>query len=260
MILYVNSDIAPIHVPQFHDACHLPKKMKVFLKWLLEREGGVEKEERDLFQNMGQWLDPAPLLPPTRTMVMVMNRQVRLQAMSNTDAVLLARLRRPMRQMEMCVNWVEARGLEFPREAEVYLIPLFQKWINVAKKKEVMLWEPGNEVLRAKYLKNPLLPNNMTILFWNVRGMGRPSFKPNLRLLINQHHPSIIILVETRVPKHTTETIIQNLGFDSWHIVEPRGFAGGIVLLWHANDIKFQVMGESAQGVHGVVEGIAQEI
>lgn len=254
MILYVNSDIAPIHVPQFHDACHLPKKMKVFLKWLLEREGGVEKEERDLFQNMGQWLDPAPLLPPTRTMVMVMNRQVRLQAMSNTDAVLLARLRRPMRQMEMCVNWVEARGLEFPREAEVYLIPLFQKWINVAKKKEVMLWEPGNEVLRAKYLKNPLLPNNMTILFWNVRGMGRPSFKPNLRLLINQHHPSIIILVETRVPKHTTETIIQNLGFDSWHIVEPRGFAGGIVLLWHANDIKLQVMGESAQGVHGVVE------
>lgn len=90
IFLYVNSDIAPMHVPQIQDACHLPKPLLLFLRWLLNKEGGVEKDERDLFQNMGQWLDPNPILPPTRTMIIMTNTPARLQAMSNTDALLLA--------------------------------------------------------------------------------------------------------------------------------------------------------------------------
>lgn len=36
--------------------------------------------------------------------------------------------------------------------------------------------------------------------------------------------------------------------------MEPRGFAGGIILLWNSANLVFHAVGGSAQGVHGVVE------
>ncbi|XP_019107211.1 uncharacterized protein LOC109136048 [Beta vulgaris subsp. vulgaris] len=94
----------------------------------------------------------------------------------------------------------------------------------------------------------------MTILFWNVRGIGRPSFLPNFRLLMHHHTPSMVVLVETWVTREKTASIVSNLGMDSWHLVEPLGFVGGILLLWNSHVIDFQVLGEGAQGVHGVME------
>lgn len=41
---------------------------------------------------------------------------------------------------------------------------------------------------------------------------------------------------------------------DAWHLVEPIGFTGGILLLWKSDIVDFQVIGEGAQGVHGVME------
>ena len=191
---------------------------------------------------------------------MVMSRTVRLQIMSNTDGVLLARARKPMRQMGVTTTCAEARGIKFPREAKVLLRPHLQTIINIDNGEEVLLWEPDQEEALVKFLNKPLLPTNMTILFWNVRGIGRPSFKPNLRLLVNQHHPKIVILAEARVSRETTNTILENVGFDSCHVVELRGFAGGIILHWNSNIMNFHYIGENSQGVHGVVEACSTNL
>lgn len=46
---------------------------------------------------------------------------------------------------------------------------------------------------------------------------------------------------------------------DSWYLVEPLGFTGGILLLWNSFVIKFQVVGEGAQGLHEVMEVRSQK-
>lgn len=73
-------------------------------------------------------------------------------------------------------------------------------------------------------------------------------------MLISQHHLEMIILVETRVCRQTIIKIIKTVGFNSWHIVEPRVFAGGLVLLWNATILKLHTIGGNAQGVHRLVE------
>ncbi|XP_010671048.3 uncharacterized protein LOC104887955 [Beta vulgaris subsp. vulgaris] len=104
------------------------------------------------------------------------------------------------------------------------------------------------------------LYKGMNMLFWNVRGIARPSFKPNFRLLVQQHHPSLVILVETWVGREKTAEIIRDCGFDSWYLVDPVGFVGGILLLWKSHVMDFQVVGHGAQGVYGVTEAVAHEI
>ncbi|XP_057250947.1 uncharacterized protein LOC130591564 [Beta vulgaris subsp. vulgaris] len=109
-------------------------------------------------------------------------------------------------------------------------------------------------------LDKPTLYKGMNMLFWNVRGIARPSFKPNFRLLVQQHHPSLVILVETWVGREKTAEIIRDCGFDSWYLVDPVGFVGGILLLWKSHVMDFQVVGHGAQGVYGVTEAVAHEI
>ncbi|XP_048498136.1 uncharacterized protein LOC125496658 [Beta vulgaris subsp. vulgaris] len=94
----------------------------------------------------------------------------------------------------------------------------------------------------------------MLVLLWNVRGISRPSFVSNFRLLMHHHTPSPVVLVETWVSRERTAVILQGLGMDSWFLLDPVGFAGGILLLWNSHVIDFQKIREGAQGVHGVLE------
>ena len=73
-------------------------------------------------------------------------------------------------------------------------------------------------------LNKTLLHKGMTVLFWNVRGLARPCFKPNFRLLMQQHYPSLVVLAETWAGREKTDEIVGDLGFDSWHLLEPDGF------------------------------------
>ena len=65
MLMYHHDacDFLPPHMPQFQTASHLPPIVLIFIKWLLQKKVKVEMEERALLQNLGPWLDPAPLLP-----------------------------------------------------------------------------------------------------------------------------------------------------------------------------------------------------
>ena len=254
MIMYANSEIMIPHVPQFQMVAHLPPVMKIFLEWFLRREVLVETEDRDLLQNLGSWLDPAPLLPMVRTVMLLELMPFRVHAMSNTNALVLVKLQRPLKQLGMNVSWEEGRGRKNPRETEMMLWPHRRMWTCPKSGVEVDPWGVGNEEVLRRIIQTPNMFKNMTILFWNVRGIGRPSFLPNFRLLMQQHTPSMVVLVETWVSREKTTTIVSSMGMDSWHLVEPLGFVGGILLLWNSYVIDFQPLGEGAQGVHGVME------
>ena len=114
MIMYANSEFRPAHLPQIRDAAHLPQEMRIFLEWFMKKEVEVESEERDIMQNLGPWLDPTPLLPLIRIVALVRNSQVTLQAYNNTNAVFVARLARPQKQLSITGLWEEVKGPRNP--------------------------------------------------------------------------------------------------------------------------------------------------
>lgn len=80
----------PPHMPQIQVATHLPKLMKIFIYWVLEKKVRVEMEDQNLMQYLGPWLDPTLLLSLIRLVVLVKSMSVRLREMRNIDAVLVA--------------------------------------------------------------------------------------------------------------------------------------------------------------------------
>ncbi|KAL7253115.1 hypothetical protein ACSBR1_007602 [Camellia fascicularis] len=62
------------------------------------------------------------------------------------------------------------------------------------------------------------LPNfpkssSMKLLVWNCRGVGNKVFKRNLREIISNHKPSIVVLMETKVQLSSMRLFFNKLGF-----------------------------------------------
>lgn len=110
-------------------------------------------------------------------------------------------------------------------------------------------WEARD---RLQY--QPQVPRYMTTLSWNIRGLTRPSFKNNFLHLVSIHNPDVVILTETRVGMENSLDIMRKLPFDSHEIVEPVGFAGGIVVLWNSSNVVFNTISKGSQSVHGFVQ------
>ena len=75
----------------------------------------------------------------------------------------------------------------------------------------------------------------MSIVSWNVRGLGNPCAFRALRMLIKQHSPKILFLMETRLTADKITTIKNSLGFAGGFEVPRRGLGGGLMLFWSAD-------------------------
>ena len=115
-------------------------------------------------------------------------------------------------------------------------------------------WKVNETGVITALKRKPHLPYNMTMMYWNARGLARSSFKPNLLHLIAHNKPDILVLVETKVSRSHTADIVGSLPYDSWFLVEPVGFAGGILILWDPARVSLHVINSNAQGVHALVE------
>ncbi|KAI3890016.1 hypothetical protein MKX03_025757, partial [Papaver bracteatum] len=76
-------------------------------------------------------------------------------------------------------------------------------------------------------------------------GISRPSFVRVMKKLIKRHNPSIVALMETRVLEDSVSEIVSKLGFSHSIIVDPKGFSGGLCLLWNDNEIDIQATNSS---------------
>ncbi|KAF7803956.1 reverse transcriptase [Senna tora] len=92
------------------------------------------------------------------------------------------------------------------------------------------------------------------VLAWNVRGACNGDFKRVFWELANRNKPNIVVLTETRVGRNRAQNIMNSLGFDSTHRVDPMGYTGGIWILWDSRDINLSIRGSTFQEVHALAE------
>lgn len=89
---------------------------------------------------------------------------------------------------------------------------------------------------------NPSPPpfSAMKILSWNCRGLGHPNVFMVLKNLIKLHNQSCVFLCERKGGKKRLEMICRKLGCHNYDIVEAKGKAGGLCLIW-SEDINLVV-------------------
>lgn len=83
------------------------------------------------------------------------------------------------------------------------------------------------------------MPMGFKVLAWNVRVIARPGFKKNIKQLVKDHDPEIIIITESRVPEERTRNICEYLPYNSMEILEPIGFTGGVTVLRNSGVCSF---------------------
>ncbi|KAF7820958.1 reverse transcriptase [Senna tora] len=94
----------------------------------------------------------------------------------------------------------------------------------------------------------------LTILIWNARGAASAEFRRVIHDLKTRHKPHVLFISETRVGGTRVEQIINSLGFDCFHKVDPMGYAGGMWLLWDTDSVRANVYGHAFQEIHATLQ------
>ena len=72
----------------------------------------------------------------------------------------------------------------------------------------------------------------MRILDWNCRGICNASTVRALKAQIKGTRPNILFLSETKAKVGRMESVKSSLKFDHFMVVEAKGKAGGLCMLW----------------------------
>ena len=94
----------------------------------------------------------------------------------------------------------------------------------------------------------------MNVLLWNCRGALNADFKRRIFEMAINHHPSIMVITETRVGGDRAAKIIEDLPFDGSIVTETIGYAGGLWLLWKTDDVDVMLLSSTEQEIHATVK------
>ena len=109
------------------------------------------------------------------------------------------------------------------------------------------------EVLMDEFIK-------MNILMWNCRGALNPDFKRRVFEMVVNHHPSIMVITETRVGGSRAEKIIEGLPFDGFITTKTIGYVGGLWILWRSEDADVKLLSATKQKIHATVKVCASNL
>ena len=87
---------------------------------------------------------------------------------------------------------------------------------------------------KVKVLMGQLV--QMNILMWNCKGALNPNFMRWIFEMVVNHHPSIMVITETKVGGKRAKRIIEGLPFDGFLTTETIGHASGLWILWKKED------------------------
>lgn len=135
--------------------------------------------------------------------------------------------------------------------------PTIHRNASATPKKQVglvNLWDQEQTGTIQALRHKPYLPNNMSTLYWNARGLARSTFKSNFLHLISHNMPDLVILAEIKTYRNHTVNIFGTLPFDSWFLVDPVGYAGDILMTWNSNWVNVHIIHHTAQGIHALVK------
>lgn len=74
------------------------------------------------------------------------------------------------------------------------------------------------------------------VICWICRGASK-EFAYEMREIIREHKPKIIILIEPRISGEFADRVCRRLGKKTWIRVEAVGFSGGIWVMWEEDEI-----------------------
>lgn len=94
----------------------------------------------------------------------------------------------------------------------------------------------------------------INIIIWNFRGALKPSFQNLVRELVQNHNPTIFMVMETRVGGDRAQEIIDRLPFDGAICIDTIGYAGGLWVLWNSDRVDISPMVNTKQEIHIVVK------
>ena len=94
----------------------------------------------------------------------------------------------------------------------------------------------------------------MNILLWNCRGTLNVDFKRRIFEMTINHHPSIMVVMETRVGGDRATRIIEDLPFDGSIAIDTTDYAGGLWLLWKKEDVDVKLLSATEQEIHAFVK------
>lgn len=72
---------------------------------------------------------------------------------------------------------------------------------------------------------------------WNCRGAGNRDFLCEMKELLKEHRPSIMVLLEPRISGDIEDEVCRKLGKKRWLRLEAAGFSGGIWVMWEDEEI-----------------------
>lgn len=90
----------------------------------------------------------------------------------------------------------------------------------------------------------------MTVLLWNIQGVGTNEFVPHLKTLLHIHNPDIVILLETKAGEDKARQDMKQLGFCGYKVAPLVGRKGGIWMIWKTNVQLINFMGPSNRYFH----------
>ncbi|KAH7847203.1 hypothetical protein Vadar_023207 [Vaccinium darrowii] len=132
--------------------------------------------------------------------------------------------------------------------AESFNQPGFAAPLHIVKLNPENLIEPKPEVVHPEVVMfqrgmiqsppNPQ-PLPMKILMWNCRGAASPHFRRHFNDLVRDHHPTFVIIAETRIAGSRAKDLSESLGFNHSFVVDSVGFSGGLWLLWNDDVFRY---------------------
>lgn len=83
-------------------------------------------------------------------------------------------------------------------------------------------------------------------MYWNFRGAGSGEFACEMKEIMREHIPHVIILLEPRTSGDTTDTIYKKLGkkkwMKKWIRSEAAGFSGNVFVMWDDVQISLKLV------------------
>ncbi|KNA03556.1 hypothetical protein SOVF_208000, partial [Spinacia oleracea] len=250
MMLSNQGDLHPAHLPDIADMAFLPEHVRALFYWEMAKL--AEKNSSNVVpEAFAVFMDPPPVLPRNLEVILMEYSDITIQTISWSNVVKMVRVQRRQTQIQLHVRWEYEGALELGRPIKMCLEPrhcfLFDP--VQGRDRDYMMEGGGLEPFGR-----PPTPFNMSVLYWNARGIARSSFSRNISLLIQQHQPYMIVISELRVSRANTEVIVCKLPYDEWMMVDPIGLSGGIVVLWRSRFVSFEPIRTSTQGIHGIIQ------
>ena len=94
----------------------------------------------------------------------------------------------------------------------------------------------------------------MNIIAWNCKGALKPNFQNHVKELVQNHDPTILIIMETQVGGERAKEILDRLPFDGAIHTNTIGYAGGLWVLWNSDRVVVSPLATTKQEIHITVK------